>query len=62
MQDGVGGSTHCDIEAHRIFEGAATGDFPRQSSDVILFVPAAGQIHNEATRPEEQLLSICVSR
>ena len=46
MQNGIGRAPHGDIQTHRIFKGAAAGDFPRQGCSVILLVPATSQLNN----------------
>src|SRR5688500_14565183 len=61
MQDGVGGTTHRNVECHRIFECLEACDRTRQYRIVVLFVITFAELDNGTASLEEQLFTIGMS-
>ena len=58
VQHCVGGTAHGDVQAHRVLEGVARGQRPRQHRGVVLLVIAAAQFHDLVARPQEELPTV----
>ena len=57
MQHGVGRAAHGDVERHGILESALAGDVARQHAGIFLFVITAGEIDDQVSGFQEQLLA-----
>ena len=57
VQNGVGGTAHCHVQAHGVFKCGFAGNIARQYTRVVLFVIALGDFHNQTAGFEEQFFA-----
>ena len=62
VQHGVGRAAHRDVEGHRVFERAETGDRSRQHARVVLLVVSAREVDDEMSGFDEQTPAVGVRR
>ena len=58
VQHRIGGTAHGNVQAHRVLEGVARGQRPRQHRGVVLLVIAAAQFHDLIACPQEELPAV----